>query len=350
MKIKYVILLHILVWTLVFVSDAVTVYMANPYAVAGHPFSITLFSKFLLIAFGYMLIGASTFYETCFWVGPQLFIKKNYLKAVIYALLVLGGMVILRYTIEYGFFLPVLHFDNYRGNHWTIGHFIKNAVFYYLPREFAYGLIYFVVQEWQANNRKRQELQQEKLSAELAFLRSQINPHFIFNTINDIYALTYQKSEQAPEALLKLSEILRYMLREGQQDLVDLSQEVAYLKNVIELQQIGAKGNAFINFRTEGSIAGQRIASLIFIAFVENAFKHGVWNDPEHPLLIRIRAGADVVTLQVRNRIGAHLKDRTGGIGLVNVRRRLELIYPGKHRLEIAEEDDYYTVNLQLEL
>ena len=350
MKNKYVILLHVLVWTLVFVSDAVTVYMANPYAVAGHPFSITLFSKFLLIAFGYMLIGASTFYGTYFWVGPRLFIKKNYLMAVVYALVVLGGMVILRYAIEYGFFLPVLHFDNYRGNRWTIGHFIKNAVFYYLPREFAYGLIYFVVQEWQANNRKRQELQQEKLSAELAFLRSQINPHFIFNTINDIYALTYQKSEQAPEALLKLSEILRYMLREGQQDLVELSQEVAYLKNVIELQHIGAKGNAFVDFQTDGIIAGQRIASLIFIAFVENAFKHGIWSDPNHPLLIHIQADKKAVTLQVRNKVGTHLKDSTGGIGLVNVCRRLKLIYPEKHCLEITEEDEYYTVNLQLEL
>lgn len=347
MKRKYVVLLHLAVWLLLILSDTLTGYTAVSPA-AEESFTIV---KYLLIALGFNLVSASNFYGSYLLVGPPLFANKQFFWAGLMALFVLLGMIILRYVIEYIFFLPVLGFDNYRGNRWTISHYVQNAVFFYLPRYFTYGLIYFAVEYWQQDSQRSQELRQQKLAAELAFLRSQINPHFIFNTINDIYALTYQKSEQAPAALLKLSELLRYMLREGQQDKVPLSEEIAYLQNVVELHRTGAKGQAFVDFSITGKVQDQKIASLLLIAFVENAFKHGIWNNPDCPVLIQLKAEPASVSLLVQNRISPYLKDHTSGIGLKNVKRRLELIYPdGKHYLQTGQDHDLYRAHLTLHL
>lgn len=351
MKRKYIVWLHILVWVLLILSDAIPNFIGNAYSSYQHlPKDALLFVKYLLVSIGFTVIGISGFYGSYLLVAPQILLKKNYFKAVLYALVVIVGMISLRYIIEYGFFLPVLNFDNYKGVRWPLARYVENALFYYLPRHFSYGIIYFFVQEWYANTQRRQELQQEKTTAELTFLRSQINPHFLFNTINDIYALTYQKSDLAPQALLKLSELLRYMLREGQQETVTLANEVNYLKNVIELQQISAKGEAYINLECTGNIGEQRVASLLMIAFVENAFKHGVLNDTANPVTISVDAHESHIYFSVSNQINQYQKDKTGGIGLANVKRRLELMYAGKHTLSITDEHGYYTVKLILKL
>jgi LytS/YehU family sensor histidine kinase len=228
--------------------------------------------------------------------------------------------------------------------------YINNVFYYYFPAYFIYGIIYFFAENWYRTKQREQELQKEQAAAELIFLRSQVNPHFLFNSINDIYSLTYQQSAQAPVALLKLSEILRYMLREGKDDFMLLQSEIKYLENVIELQRISAKGNAYIDFTVEGYVGNQKIATLLFIAFIENAFKHGILADPENPVKITLLATNDKVQLEVRNKKNDDQKDKTGGIGLQNVRRRLLLIYPDKHSLVINDDAGYYTVNLELQL
>lgn len=186
--------------------------------------------------------------------------------------------------------------------------------------------------------------------AELSFLRAQINPHFLFNSINDIYSLSYQSSPLAPQALLKLSVILRYMLKEGNEETVALSKEVEYLENVIELQRIASKQQANIIFIKEGYIGHQPIASLLFIAFLENAFKHGVLDDPTCPVEIYLMADNYSVNVSVSNMVNDHLKDSTSGIGLKNVKRRLELIYPDKHQLHIEQLDNKFMVELTIKL
>ncbi|OKS84562.1 histidine kinase [Mucilaginibacter polytrichastri] len=191
----------------------------------------------------------------------------------------------LRYFLEYHLFLPVFRFDNYNGHPYTFRHFITNVFFYYFPSYFVYGLIYFFVSGWYKTKQHQQELEKENTAAELNFLRSQVNPHFLFNSINDIYSLTYQQSVQAPAALLKLLKSC-VTCCEGKADTMPLQNEVTYLENVIELQRISAKGQAFINFTVEGYIETQIIATMLLVAFVENAFKHGVITNPEHPIVI----------------------------------------------------------------
>jgi len=297
---------------------------------------------------GFNSIAAVCFYGTYRYVSPPLFIGKRYIKALLLTSLVFVITIGWRYIIEFWFFKPVLGFDNYNGNI-NAKYYIINALGYYFPRYFVYGLMYFFVESWYKTKQNQQELQKEKAAAELTFLRSQINPHFLFNSINDIYSLTYQQSKQAPVALLKLSEILRYMLREGNADTMLLQNEVKYLENVIELQRISAKGKAYIDLNIEGYIGTQKIATLLLIAFVENAFKHGVLSDADNPVKINLQAMPDKIYFTVQNKKNRDEKDKTAGIGLSNVRRRLELIYPGTHHLTIDDKDEYYTVNLELQ-
>ncbi|WP_113639562.1 sensor histidine kinase [Nubsella zeaxanthinifaciens] len=212
------------------------------------------------------------------------------------------------------------------------------------------GLLLSYLMDWRSIRAEKEVVEKEQLKTELAFLKSQVNPHYLFNTINDIYSLTQQQSEHAPDALLKLSEVLRYMLRESDDPYVPLSNEIEYLNNVIDLQKIGQKGSSYIDFSVSGKIAGQKIAPLILINFIENAFKHGVFKNSDEPIQIAINLDELAFHLHIRNKINIAKKDRTGGIGLMNVQRRLALIYPKRHELAIRQQEDTYIVDLKIGL
>jgi hypothetical protein len=347
MKRKYILYLHIAVWSLMLFSDILFSYLREQ-ASSDHAASHLSVWKIVIIQTGYLLIPVFCFYCAYYFVAPQLFVTRKYFKAIAFFILIVTGAVVLRYSLEYFFFLPVLGFDNYRGHPWPASDFIENVFWYYFPKYFIYGLMYFFAENWHKTRQLQQELQKEKSTAELAFLRSQLNPHFLFNTLNDIYSLTYQKSDQAPEAVLKLSELLRYMLREGTEDFMPLTQEIQYLETLIKLQLISAKGNAHIQLNAEGALGEYTVASLLFVSFVENAFKHGVLNDPSNPVSIKLTTGNGNISFSVTNKKNQDQKDETGGIGLNNVRRRLELMYPDRHQLEIVDSEDHYNVNLLL--
>ena len=348
-KKKHIIRLHIAVWLLLLISEIWTTFAVGVFSsYKGEPKTFFLLSRYVIIQTGYIGIPILCFYCAYYLVAPLLFVSRKYIYALLFFLLTVAGAVALRYCLEYYFFLPVLGFDNYGGHPWPLSDFVDNVFFYYFPKYFVYGLMYFFAESWFKNKQLQQELQKEKSAAELAFLRSQLNPHFLFNTLNDIYSLTYQRSEQAPEALLKLSELLRYMLREGSEDFMPLVQEIQYLETLIKLQLISAKGNAYVQLDAKGDITDYRVASLLFVSFVENAFKHGVLNDPSNPISIKLRAADGHISFTIINKKNQDQKDKTGGIGLNNVRRRLELMYPDRHQLEIVDRDEQYNVNLML--
>lgn len=218
----------------------------------------------------------------------------------------------------------------------------ENYVYLFFSLAISYVNVFFETQQ------KQQELAKEQALTELAYLKSQINPHFLFNTLNDIYALTYQQAQQAPEAVLKLSALLRYMLKESNDRFALIAKEISYLKNVIELFEIGQKGEAYVHLKITGKIDQQQIAPLILINFVENAFKHGVVNDSENPIQITMAITETHLDFKVSNKKNHDQKDQTGGIGLSNVQRRLALIYPEKYQLQITDENDTFTVTLKL--
>lgn len=204
--------------------------------------------------------------------------------------------------------------------------------------------------DWFSNERVQRNLESEKKDMELQFLKSQLNPHFLFNSLNNIYSLAYQKSDKTADAILKLSEIMRYMIYESNDSWVALSKEVEYVQSYIELHKLRFKDGAAVEITLNGEIDGQQIVPLILISFVENAFKHGVANDPENPIKINIIANQKILHFSVSNKKSKTNKDAMGGVGLNNVERRLQLLYPDRYKLNIVNSATHYTTELMLDL
>lgn len=346
MQKKFKIALHTLAWLVIFIYSVIPGYQYDIYKREVYHGSFSIFVWVSLIYFSTKIIA---FYITAYLIAPQFFKYKRWLLGILYILLFFIFSTVLRYVLEFYVLLPFLDFHNYKGKTPEIWYYIENNVNYVLYNHFLYGFLFYIIAEWYLNGQKQKELEKEKIAAELAFLKSQINPHFLFNTLNDIYALTYRKSSQAPDTVLKLSELLRYMLKESDGTFVALPKEIEYLKNVIDLLQIGQKGGAFINFDIEGVSNDKQIAPLILINFVENAFKHGVIDNPHFPIEIKLDLSNIYLMFMVKNLKNKDQKDHTGGIGLTNVKRRLALIYPNKHTLNIEEKDNSFMVLLKIE-
>lgn len=205
--------------------------------------------------------------------------------------------------------------------------------------------------DWFDNYRKQMQLEAQNLSAELALLRSQINPHFLFNTLNNIDAMVYKKAPDASEAIIKLSDLMRYMLYEANTDKVRLSQEINYIKSFIDLQKIRInKSDIVLDIEVDDESV--LIAPMLFIPFVENAFKHGGRSGDAYKVQVSLRLNGGELNFSVINNLPGDKnqeKDKIGGIGLNNVKRRLELLYPA-HQLNIEERDNQYIVNLSFKI
>lgn len=200
-----------------------------------------------------------------------------------------------------------------------------------------------VYQQWQ-------QTKEEKLHAEISFLKAQINPHFLFNTLNSIYSLTLTKSDDAPEAIIRLSSMMRYAVTEAHQALVSLSKELEYISNYINLQQLRLPAKASAYFDVSGDINGYEIAPLILMPFVENAFKYGVNAEENSSIDIRIHVYNKELVMRVHNRKVSvrDVNKKSTGIGLENTRLRLELLYAGKHELIVKDEEKEFTVHLTM--
>jgi two-component system, LytTR family, sensor kinase len=214
----------------------------------------------------------------------------------------------------------------------------------------AISTSYKVIIEWFTTQRQKKELETEKLASELAFLKSQINPHFLFNTLNNVYSLAYKKSDDTPDAIIKLSKLMRYMLYESNENQVFLSKEIEYLHNYIDLQKLRLPDKVEIKFDVEGDIEGRLIEPMLLIPFVENAFKHGISYIDYSEINISIKLSGSELVFIVENKIkNAQVTDESGsGIGLANVKRRLNLLYPGKHKIVIKDKMDEYKVLLKI--
>lgn len=199
-------------------------------------------------------------------------------------------------------------------------------------------------------NEQWKQVQKEKVNAELAFLKAQINPHFLFNTLNSVYSLAIQGSANTAEAVVKLSGMMRYVLSDADQEWVALDKELAYVRSFVEFQQIRFGEEIGLEFSITGNAAGKKIAPLVLIPFIENAFKYGVNAEENSRIVIRIDIRETNLTVQVANNKVTVREDETWshGMGVENARKRLELLYRGRYELNISETDDAFTVDLLL--
>jgi two-component system LytT family sensor kinase len=214
------------------------------------------------------------------------------------------------------------------------------------------SMVLKLVKNWYQGEQARRRLQQINTETELKFLKSQINPHFLFNCLNNLYALTLKKSDQAPEVVLRLSNILRYVLYEAVDGRVPLAKEVQYLKDYIDLEKIRLGNRAVIEFETQGNLSDAQIEPMLFLTFLENSIKHGAFNTLSDAWIkIKLNAMESEIIFEISNSKPASTAEYAsgqGGIGLTNLKKRLDIIYPEKYSLDVRDEDSEYHVKLAL--
>jgi two-component system LytT family sensor kinase len=211
------------------------------------------------------------------------------------------------------------------------------------------------IQKWQKDKQLHQDMEQDRVSSELSFLKAQINPHFFFNTLNNIYALTHVNAEVSRKAIHQLSRMMRYVLYDTQNSTTLLSQEIAFIKDYISLMELRLTDVVKIEFTAPATLKDLAIAPMIFLPFIENAFKHGVSATQLSHISITVSQKDTVIELNVINSIikeQSNNLEEGSGIGLNNTKRRLDLLYPGKHTLVINEStaENIYLVHLTLNL
>lgn len=210
-----------------------------------------------------------------------------------------------------------------------------------------------ILREWlriQDVSLKLKDVQKQKVEAELFALKAQVNPHFLFNTLNNIYSLSLDKSERTPELILKLADLMNYTLYECKEESVLISKEIEFINNYIELERIRLNNEVRIGFDIRGQFNDVRVAPLLFIPFIENAFKHGVNQRPSNPYvdIVFDFTTTQTIRFSIENAKPeiSQQNGETGGIGIANVKKRLELLYGNRYNLEIIDSIDKFKVEL----
>lgn len=275
-------------------------------------------------------------YLSIYWLLPQFLLKKKY----IHFLLGLGAVLLIA-----GIIFRALNFYIFQAdtpNHqtqgfWNTYQIIRGMVL--VNATVIVAITIKVLKYWFQNQQQLKLSEQARIQSELNFLKNQVHPHFFFNTLNNLYGLAIEKSDEAPELILRLSQLMRYMLYETQTELVPLSNEINHLHHYIELEKIRYQEGFQLMFQVKGEVITQQIPPLLLLPFVENAFKHGLSEQLEEAWVqVYLEATPDQLIFKVENSVAPSLnleKAAHSGLGLLNVRQRLEHIFPEKYTLEI---------------
>lgn len=286
------------------------------------------------------------FYSNTSFLIPRLLAKKRVIPYILAVIGAVGLVALCTLWIERTF-----NQEYYEKHNWYPGIVTSRAVLNSLLILTVSGGLK-MTKEWFRNERLKNEMEKEKMASELAMLKSQINPHFLFNNLNNIYSLAIKKSEDAPKGIVMLSEMMRYVLYDSSADKISLSKEVEHLQNYIDLQKLRLKKGKQVCFKTEGELEIKKIEPMLLEPFVENAFKHGDIFRQEGNICIQLKVVGDELHFYVKNTISRHehVKDKHSGIGLKNIEKRLNLLYPNRHHLLIEEKEDTFVVDLKLNL
>jgi len=305
-------------------------------------------------AMAYLPLKIIAAYFVLYYVIPRFFLQKKYVAATVITALTILLAALLQRVLDYHYFYPMYHHEWMSGGVFNIPKILKNTLSIYPA--VALAAFIKITKYFYSEESKSLELQQQKLQAELNFLKGQIHPHFLFNTLNNLYALTLKKSENSPEVVLKLSELLSFMLYECNSRTVPLSKELKLIENYIALEKIRYDDRLTITHEIEGDISKNKIPPMLLLPFVENAFKHGTSDSIDEVWVnISIKVDGESLHLSVENSNGYDSIEKNEfeyqkGIGLTNVKRRLELLYEDNYSLETKDAEDQYSVSLHVEL
>lgn len=299
----------------------------------------------------------AVFYINYYVVIPRFYFKKIYSLVIFFVMISFGALFWINYTITLQVGKLMTNIEAAKGAGAIPrfpGYHNRESIFHYLGPDYnLFMLIIVLVLSFSFRiYRQLRKLNDEKLSREIAFLKAQINPHFLFNTLNSIYSLTLSNSDAAPEAVVKLSGIMRYAISDTEKELVSLEREITYISNYIDLQKLRTNSRVKIDCEIKGNASGKQIAPFILIPFVENAFKYGINPEQDSDIQVNIWMDKKKVMMGVHNKKVFIRKDKESGTGLgINTTiQRLQLVYPGKHSLTIDDNERNFNVSLEIKL
>lgn len=331
------VLLHTLTWIVIF---ALPFFLRTSSNDPRRPPITDGFFIFYLIT---SIIWCAFFYFNSLVLFPKLILSRKYWIYIAVQLLII---VIISLVNNWFFNLLV------KETPYSLANFFIYNTFPYLFI-LASSTAYSMILDKMNADKLMQDRENENLKTELLFLRSQVSPHFMFNVLNNMVALARKQSDQLEPSLIKLSSLMRYMLYETDEDKVPLEKETEYLQSYIDLQQQRFGKNVTIKTSLKETDGTYSIEPMLLIPFVENAFKHGTGIVENALIEIELRAKNDILYFTVRNKYNPaneEQKDKTSGIGLTNVERRLSLLYGNNHKLLINKNDGWFTISLQLNL
>lgn len=344
--------LHVLAWIIIII---IPLYLVTAYGGGNvrrlYQFYVHTFSALVIFYLGYL------------WLVPKYFLHD---RKSVYAIILIG-LILLTYFMT-TFINDTILFDpvqdakfqeamkklsdnneNFKAPMKAFG-FYNHILASLLISGFAVGL--GVMEKLKQNEKKQKELEKEKLNSELAFLKNQVSPHFFFNTLNNIYSLIGIDGPTAQDSVLKLSKLMRYLLYESEHGETMISSEIDFMNNYIDLMKLRLSPKVELQVDFPKEISDFSIPPLLFIPFIENAFKHGVSYRDRSYINIAMKVGKEQISFSTENSIGksSHTGDlQHSGIGLENVQKRLSLLFPGKHKLKIERNEMIFFVELSIQ-
>jgi hypothetical protein len=311
---------------------------------------MTMTTSLFAIVFFTVVIEAGFSYFNLYVLIPRLLFTRRYLLYVLAFLLAVMACSPTVLLMETAVVRWIAHEPSAAAALWVPKNLIVGVVMGIYVLGLTMGIKF--AKDSMIEKESRKEREKHYLETELKFLKSQIQPHFFFNTLNNIYSLTLKQSEQAPEVILKLSDLMSYMLYDSTAPSVPLAKEIAYLHNYVDIEQLRFGNRLQVSFTTDGPIDSAEIPPMILILFLENSFKHGVKNNiSQIQLTIDLLVADGYLHFHVENPVSEEEKPvENNGIGLKNVRRRLDLLFGNTYTLTIGEHDRFFIVHLKMPL
>lgn len=303
----------------------------------------TLPSGFYVLSYFSLIVF--TFYLFYLFVAPKFISKSRFVIALLFFFV----FIVLKFLLQEIFFPWIFEFNSNNLNSISISQYLEDNFFMaFVPA--AAGTILHYFEQRRINEADQLKLINEKNEAELAFLRSQINPHFLFNTMSALHTRAFRLDSELADSIIKLSDILRYTLKSSQSHQIAIGDELKLIEDLIAIYKERFGEHCYANLEIIGTEFSQKFEPLLLMPFVENAFKHGVYSDPTNPIKFKLLIEKGQLFFSVQNKTKHQIKDEVSGIGLVNLKKRLQLMYPNKYDMEIKDDGNYYFASIKIQL
>ncbi len=310
-------------------------------------------SNFLYPGFLYVCSMYITFFSIYFinfkWLSPYTLIKKKYIAYIIGAIGLVFLFAGIRYILEEVLIFSITGNHNYADRTRVFGYYVFDNS-YYSIKAILFSTTLFLLFRYIENQTKLFQLELENRKTELRFLKSQLEPHFLFNTLNSFYSELIESQPKTAKDIHRLSDLLRFVTYDAQEDFVPLQKDLKFVEDYIYFFRKRFETNFFVNYTVSGEVTDQKIPSMVLIHFIENVFKHGIIYDSSTPAEITIKVSSDIIEIHTKNKISTSESYSESGIGYISLKRRLDMLFEESYELNNKQEDSLFEASLQMPL